>query len=86
MLSLLTLLGGCGVVIVGCTVMLIRQDRKNAGKYEWQPDLSHNVVEYNTQPRSLSAGGHSLMTTLPKSQEQIDEEKHTYLKERKSYD
>ncbi|HUQ37500.1 MAG TPA: hypothetical protein VM144_14090 [Aestuariivirga sp.] len=85
MLSILTLLGGCGLVIVGCIVMLVRQDRINAGKYEWQPDLSHNVIE-NMFRGSKYGGGHLHMTKLPKSQEQLEEEKHAYLKERKSYD
>jgi hypothetical protein len=85
MLSILALLVVCGLVTVGGIVLGIKQNRKNAGKFEWQPDLSHNVIE-NEYWGTPFGGGHFQLTKLPKSQEQLEEEKHAYLKERKSYD
>jgi hypothetical protein len=86
-LQVLVILGGIlSVISVGILLFVVNawSETKQNSSYEWQPDLSHNVVEYNTVPGSR--GGHSLMTTLPKSLEQLDEEKRAYLKERKSYD
>jgi hypothetical protein len=35
---------------------------------------------------SSDGGGHAQITALPKTQEQINEEKRKYLRERKNYD
>jgi hypothetical protein len=85
MFSIWGLIAGCGIVIVACILFNKSQDRKNAKKYEWQPDLSHNVIENKSWGANLS-GGHFLMTKLPKSQEQHEEEKRAYLNERKEND
>ncbi len=51
----------------------------------WLRNLSHNVVENKSWGANFG-GAHFLMTKLPKSQEQLEEEKRAYLKERKEND
>jgi hypothetical protein len=85
MLPVWAIILSCAFVVLACLLFNYWQSRKNAKKYEWQPDLSHNIIENKSYGSELG-GAHLLMTTLPKSQEQLEEEKRAYLKERKNYD
>jgi hypothetical protein len=79
---------GCLLSVVSVGILLFFVNAWSGTKpnpsYDWQPELSHNVTEY----WSMGSGGgsHALITKVPKSQEQLDEEKRAYLKERKDYD
>jgi hypothetical protein len=86
-LQVLVILGSLlSIISIGILLFVVNawSGTKLNPSYDWQPDLSHNVTEYESMGRG--SGGHALMTKVPKSQEQVDEEKRAYLKERKSYD
>lgn len=86
-LQVLAMLGTVlSIISVGILMFFVnRWTRTNPNpSYDWQPELSHNVTEYGSM--GSGAGSHSLITKTPKSQEQLDEEKRAYLKERKNHD
>jgi hypothetical protein len=79
------------VIAVGILLSIINawSGANSKSGYNWKPDLSSKIID----PMSLSDGyptvgafGDSNITFLAKSAEELDEERHAYLKERKSYD
>jgi hypothetical protein len=54
--------------------------KKRKDAYEWQPDLSHNV--HHSEQNNHVWGRHNNIHITEKSQEQRDEERRAYLREK----
>ena len=57
-------------------------------EYNWKPDLSSNVLDPTNLDPNLTNPWRfdQAITSVPKTEEQLHEERHAYLRERKSYD
>jgi hypothetical protein len=62
---------------------------KFGSEYNWKPNLSSNVLDpANLDPNLTNPWrfDQQAITFVPKTEEQLHEERHAYLRERKSYD
>ena len=76
------------VALVVLVVKLWTGDKLRA-EYDWKPDLSSNVLDPNNLERDLTSPwrfDQQNTTFIAKTEEQLHEERHAYLRERKSYD